>query len=520
MRDRAVGSPSAGAHAGPRFPRLRRWTLRARLLVSVLVIATAGLAAFGVLTQAMLGRSELARIDGQLNGVARDLATESRPPPPPRPDEPVKGLPSTFQVLFFDSTGAPSGQIGVGGVELSLPAMDKAAVAARGDRIFEVTDSHGSPWRVRTVVQPPSRMQPLGATAAVVMPLDGYYATARELRTIEVVSGVVLVLVMAAVATWVVRVGLRPLSRIEHTAEAIAAGELDRRVEHTDDHTEVGRLGAAFNVMLERLSTSMRRLGESEARMRLFVADASHELRTPLTSIRGYAELYRMGGAANPGQVATMMRRIEDEAARMGLLVEDLLLLARLDEQRPLDLTDVNLSALAGDIVRDALARQPERVVRLRLPGGAVRVVGDEHRLRQVLTNLVGNGLVHTPATAEIDIRIATGTVPDAAGVVAAAGADLRAGGPAVIAEVSDTGPGIPLEQAGHVFDRFYRVDESRSRAGGSGLGLAIVAAVLTAHGARIELLTRPGAGTLFRMVFPLSDRSGPEAAGSQETPS
>lgn len=488
--------------------------------MSVLVIATAGLTVFGVLTLAMLGRSELARIDGQLNGVARDLATESRPPPPPRPDEPVKGLPSTFQILFFDSAGVPSGQLGVGGVVLSLPAMDRAAVAARGDRIFEVNDSHGSPWRVRTVAQPPSRMQPQGGTAAVVMPLDGYYATARELRTIELVAGAGLVLAMAAVATWVVRVGLRPLSRIEHTAQAIAAGDLDRRVEHTDEHTEVGRLGAAFDVMLERLSTSMRRLGESEARMRLFVADASHELRTPLTSIRGYAELYRMGGAADPGQVATMMRRIEDEAARMGLLVEDLLLLARLDEQRPLDLTDVELSALAGDVVRDALARQPERVVRLRLPDGAVHLVGDEHRLRQVLTNLVGNGLVHTPATAEIEVRIVTGTVPGAAGVVAAAGADLPPGGPAVIAEVADTGPGIPIEQAGHVFDRFYRVDESRSRAGGSGLGLAIVAAVLSAHGARIELLTRPGAGTVFRIVFPVPDTPGPEAAGSQETPS
>ncbi|MGW4356103.1 sensor histidine kinase [Nocardia sp. NPDC004582] len=503
-----------------RIPGWRRWTLRTRLLVAVLVIAVAGLTAFGVLSVAMLSRSELARIDGQLNSVAGDLSVGSHPPPPPGAASTVRGLPSTFQILFFDSTGAQIGQIGVGTTDLVLPAMDTASVAARGSRIFEVSTTSGAPWRVRIAVQPPNGAQPHGGTVAVVMPLDGYYATARELRTIELVSGAGLLLVLGAVAAWLVRVGLRPLSRIEHTAQAIAAGDLDRRVEQTDDRTEVGRLGVAFDVMLERLSTSMRRLGESEARMRQFVADASHELRTPLTSIRGYAELYRMGGASNPGQVATMMRRIEDEAARMGLLVEDLLLLARLDEQRPLDLTEVDLSALAGDIVRDALARQPERVVRLRLPDGAVHVVGDEHRLRQVLTNLVGNGLVHTPATTEIDVRIATGTVPGAAGVVAAAGAELRSGGPAVIAEVSDTGPGIPLEQAGHVFDRFYRIDESRSRAGGSGLGLAIVAAVLTAHGARIELLTAPGAGTVFRIVFPVSEPPGPEAAGSQETPS
>ncbi|MFE3959130.1 sensor histidine kinase [Nocardia sp. NPDC059091] len=448
-------------------------------------------------------------------------------------------MPSTFQIQFFDSAGQPVGQIGVGANDLALPAMDRSAVEARGSKIFEVDDSHGTPWRVRTVAQPPNEDQPDGGTAAVVMPLDGYYATARELRTIELMAGAGLILALGGVAAWLVRVGLRPLSRIEHTAEAIAAGDLDRRVEHADIHTEVGRLGTAFNVMLERLSTTMRRLEESESRMRLFVADASHELRTPLTSIRGYAELYRMGGGADPAQVATMMRRIEDEAARMGVLVDDLLLLARLDEQRPLDLTDVNLSTVADEVVRDARVRQPERVVRLRLPDEPVHVVGDEHRLRQVLTNLVGNALVHTPAAAEIDVRIRwavpaetvdgraesprTGTAgvePRGTGVVAAAGAELPAGAVAVIAEVSDTGPGIPLEKAEHVFDRFYRVDESRSRAGGSGLGLAIVAAVLTGHGARIQLLTGAGSGTTFRIVFPISDTPGATGRGSQETPS
>ncbi|APA98485.1 sensor histidine kinase [Nocardia seriolae] len=238
--------------------------------------------------------------------------------------------------------------------------------------------------------------------------------------------------------------------------------------------------------------------------MRLFVADASHELRTPLTSIRGYAELYRLAGGADPVQVATMMRRIEDEAARMGVLVDDLLLLARMDEQRPLDLADVDLATVAAEVVLDARVRQPERVVRLDLPDEPARVVGDGHRLRQVLTNLVGNGLLHTPAEAEIAVRVAAGPVPTEARVVAAAGVELAAGDPAVIVEVSDNGPGIALDKAEHVFDRFYRVDESRSRAGGSGLGLAIVAAVLTAHGARIQLLSAPGAGTVFRIVFPV----------------
>ncbi|MFE2996768.1 ATP-binding protein [Nocardia sp. NPDC059246] len=541
MSDLPARAATGGGGAARWARGLRRWTLRTRLLVAVVAIAVVGLTAFGVLSVAALGRSELARIDGQLNSVAVDMAAQSHPPPPPpRPTSTVQGLPSTFQIQFFDSAGQPVGQIGVGANDLALPAMDRSAVQARGSKIFEVDDAHGTPWRVRTVAQPPNEDQPDGGTAAVVMPLDGYYATARELRTIELIAGAGLILVLGGVAAWLVRVGLLPLSRIEHTAEAIAAGDLDRRVEHADTHTEVGRLGTAFNVMLERLSTTMRRLEESESRMRLFVADASHELRTPLTSIRGYAELYRMGGGADPAQVATMMRRIEDEAARMGVLVDDLLLLARLDEQRPLDLTDVNLSTVADEVVRDAQVRKPERVVRLRLPDEPVHLVGDEHRLRQVLTNLVGNALVHTPAAAEIDVRIRWGVVtaetaggraelprtgtadvePRGTGVVAAAGAELPAGAAAVIAEVSDTGPGIPLEKAEHVFDRFYRVDESRSRAGGSGLGLAIVAAALTAHGARIQLLTGAGSGTTFRIVFPISDTPGAIGRGSQETPS
>ncbi|GAB2514442.1 HAMP domain-containing sensor histidine kinase [Nocardia heshunensis] len=479
--------------------------MRTRLLVTVVAVTAIGLTAFGLLSTSMLARSELARIDAQLNGSAADVSTSNHPPPPPpKPDNEVSGLPSTFQILFFDTTGTQVGRIGVGNTTIDLPPMDTAAVAARGSRIFEVGEIGGSSrWRVRTVVQPATEVQPQGGTAAVVMPLDGYYATASELRTIEIAAGVALLLVLGGVAAWLVRVGLRPLSRIEHTAEAITAGDLDRRVPDADEHTEVGRLGTAFNVMLERLSTTMRQLGESESRMRLFVADASHELRTPLTSIRGYAELYRLGGGADAVQLATMMRRIEDEAARMGLLVDDLLLLARLDEQRPLDLAEVDVTTLADEVVLDARVRHPDRVVELDLPAEAVRVVGDAHRLRQVLTNLVGNALMHTAATAEIDVRVAAGRVPPDTGVVAMAGVELPVGDPAVLIEVSDNGPGIPLAKAEHVFDRFYRVDESRSRAGGFGLGLAIVAAVLTAHGARVQLLTAPCVGTTFRIVFP-----------------
>ncbi|WP_067714162.1 sensor histidine kinase [Nocardia yamanashiensis] len=485
--------------------RLRRWTLRTRLLVAVLAITVAGLIGFGVLGIAMLARSEMSRIDGQLNVVARDLSVTDRPPvPPPSSGDDEAGLPSTFRILFFDNAGKQLGRLGIGTAPVRLPPMDRASVTARGDELVTVGETGSdSRWRVRTFTQPANDFQPEGGTAAVIMPLDGYYATIRELRTIELAAGAGLLVLMVAVAAWLVRVGLRPLSRIEHTADAIAAGELDRRVEQTDTHTEVGKLGTAFNVMLERLSTTMGRLAESESRLRLFVADASHELRTPLTSIRGYAELYRHGGAADPDAVAMMMRRIENEATRMGVLVEDLLLLARLDEQRPLDLTEFDIAAVAGEVVRDALARHPERSVRVHIPQGPVYVVGDENRMRQVLTNLVGNGLVHTPATARIDVRVTRAPQPPPAEVMAETGADLPAGTDCVLIEVSDDGPGIPPDKAPHVFDRFYRADAARSRTGGSGLGLAIVAAVLTAHDARIQLLDRPGAGADFRIVFP-----------------
>lgn len=484
-----------------RVRALRRWTLRARLLAAVLTITAVGLLAFGLLTASLLSRSQLSRIDGQLNAVASDLTTGNRPPPPPVTESNDPRLPSTFRVLFFDNSGAPVGQIGLGASRLALPPMDAGAVQARGTKILTVPDESGAHWRVRSVVRHPNRNDPQGGTAAVVMSLDTYYATTHGLRAIEILAGIGLLVVTGGIAAWLVRVGLRPLTRIEQTAQAITAGDLDRRVADTDSRTEVGRLGGAFNLMLAQLSSTLRRLEESESRLRIFVADASHELRTPLTSIRGYAELYRHGGAATDAEVARMMGRIEEQATRMGVLVDDLLLLAGLDEQRPLDLGEVDPAALAADVVQDARVRYPERRVGLHVPAEAQRILADEGKLRQALSNLVTNALTHTPATAAVDVRV--GRVRGVPGdAVAESGAELPAAESFVILEVADTGPGIPLEKAAHVFDRFYRVDESRSRSRGSGLGLAIVSAILTAHGARIQLVTGPGRGAIFRMVF------------------
>ncbi|MFI6094380.1 sensor histidine kinase [Lentzea sp. NPDC051213] len=273
-----------------------------------------------------------------------------------------------------------------------------------------------------------------------------------------------------------VRASTRALEEVEQVAGEIAAGDLSRRVPVRQPGSEVGRLASALNTMLGQIEQAFAVRVSSENRMRQFVADASHELRTPLTSIRGYAELYRQGATSAAGDV---LRRVEDQAARMGLLVDDLLQLARLDSAQPLSLSTVDLVVLVTDAVHEARVRDPERAVSLELPSGPVLVQGDDGRVRQVLTNLLDNALTHTPAGSPISVRLAPGVI-----------------------EVADHGPGMPAEQASRVFERFYRADSARGP-GGTGLGLAIVAALVAAHGWRIELETAPGEGAVFRVLLP-----------------
>ncbi|MFI2271724.1 MULTISPECIES: sensor histidine kinase [Catenuloplanes] len=371
--------------------------------------------------------------------------------------------------------------------------------------------------------------------------LEDIDRTADGLLLINLAVELVVLLMLGLVAAVVVRLGLHPLTRMEAMAARISTGDLSHRADDADPHTEPGRLGVALNSMLARIEAEVSARTASEARLRRFVADAGHELRTPLTSIRGFAELYRRGGSP-PGPVLDeTMSRIESEAARMGLLVEDLLLLAKLDEQRPLQRRPVDMLQIAADTIRDAHARAPGRPIRLAALGPdddadfePITVPGDEHRLRQVATNLVNNALVHTPPDAHITIRVGRWTpagppetapaphsrpgrpqpaTPPAtaagfAAPAAAAGfaAPATATGFAVL-EVSDTGPGIPADHAERVFERLYRVESSRARgrsgAGGSGLGLSIVAAIVQAHGGHVELITAPGQGATFRVLLP-----------------
>ncbi|SDG12039.1 two-component system, OmpR family, sensor kinase [Blastococcus aurantiacus] len=389
-----------------------------------------------------------------------------------------------------DAEGIPE----IDPVRMDDGKYDRAAVTVRAD--------DGTSWRVMT-----GRL-PDGYTLVVGIDLEDDEKAIGRLVRIEVFVGLAVLAMLGVAGYLLVRNSLRPLAEVERTAQAIAAGDLSQRVPEGDQRTEVGRLSTALNGMLARIESAFRaqQASEAEARgseekMRRFVADASHELRTPLTSIRGFAELYRQGAVGSDQEVARLMSRIEAEGSRMGVLVEDLLLLARLDQRRPLSLTPVDLAAIAGDAVHDARAVQPERPITLHLDESLTDVpvvLGDEGRLRQVVGNLVTNALTHTPPGTRVGVSV---------------GQD--AGGDVLLLRVSDEGPGMDAADAARAFERFYRADTSRTRngdgaeAGGSGLGLAIVASLVEAHGGTIALDTAPGRGATFTVGL---HRGGPPA--------
>ena len=299
---------------------------------------------------------------------------------------------------------------------------------------------------------------------------------------------------LAGAALWMVRRELRPLEAMGDTASSIAGGDLTRRVEPAGETTEVGRLGLALNGMLAQIETSMEARKASEERLRRFLADASHELRTPLTSIRGYAELFRRGADKRPEDLAVAMRRIEEEAARMGVLVDDLLLLARADETRAAASEEVDLAALLRDAAADARAAAPRRPITVEAPA-SLAVTGDEGRLRQAIANLVGNALVHTPSVAAVDLRLA-------------------ARGEWAELTVADRGPGLEPGALEHVFERFWRgTAGGEGKPGGAGLGLPIVAAIAQTHGGDVSAANAPGGGAVFTLRLPRArtqSRSGP----------
>ena len=465
--------------------------LRVGLVAATLVLVACGLLVSGIAVTSILRHSLISRIDSTLLDASRSWAQaprrQSRRPTraqtragrrrsstcgasaPTAPPSPPSTTATPNRPCRPTTTSAPN--------PTTLPSVNGSDIQ----------------WRAVSV------RGPHGLTT-VAIDLSDVQHTVRSLVWLQFGIGVAVLVVVGIASFAVVHRSLRPLSEVEKTAAAIAAGQLDRRVPERDPRTEVGRLSLALNGMLTQIQqavasseSSAEKARGSEDRMRRFITDASHELRTPLTTIRGFAELYRQGAARD---VAMLLSRIESEASRMGLLVDDLLLLARLDVQRPLEHHRVDLLALASDAVHDAQAIDPKRTITMEvLDGpGTPEVLGDEPRIRQVLSNLVANALQHTPTSADIIVRVGTD-------------------GDDAVLEVADKGPGMSQEDASRVFERFYRTDSSRARAsGGTGLGLSIVDSLVHAHGGLVTVTTAPGEGCCFRVTLPrVSDMPAPE---------
>jgi two-component system OmpR family sensor kinase len=466
-------------------------SLRARLLAAVLVLAAVGLVLLGAVTYAEQRSFLLDRIDQQARAappaVAGELSGDALGPTDRDRDRDRKGPGPDLRLPFGtygeerDASGNTVGSPIVFGFSQGVTADPDLPDDVPIGKPFTVDGENGDSNHYRVLAQ----RNPFNSRIIIVaIPMRDVDQTLRRLLVVEalVIGGVLLLLGFAAWA--VVRVGLLPLDRMSHTAGAIAGGDLSHRVESTDPRTEVGRLGIALNAMLDRLERAFTARKQSEDRLRQFIADASHELRTPLASIRGYAELFRMGAAREPADVEKAMRRIEDEAARMGVLVEDLLTLARLDEVADAPHTDVVLGALVADAVDDARATAPDREISSRIDG-ATTVLGDAHQLRQVLANLLRNALVHTPAGTPIEVSATRD------------GDDVRL-------EVRDHGPGLPTDEPDEIFERFWRSEGGRKQGrAGAGLGLAIVAGIVDAHRGRVEARNADGGGAAFVVRLP-----------------
>src|SRR5271170_1419266 len=456
--------------------------LRVSLVAATLALVACGLAASGIMVTSILRHSLISRIDQTLLEASRSWAQAPRRQAAPPYEGPDPGRPpSKFYVRGVGTDGTLFTAINDRNAEPALPPNNDV-----GPNPTTVHSVKGSDIQWRAV----SVRGPHGLTT-VAIDLSDVQHTVRSLVWLQVGIGVAVLVVVGIAGFAVVQRSLRPLSEVEQTAATIAAGQLDRRVPERDPRTEVGRLSLALNGMLTQIQqavasseSSAEKARGSEERMRRFITDASHELRTPLTTIRGFAELYRQGAARD---VAMLLSRIESEASRMGLLVDDLLLLARLDVQRPLEHHRVDLLALASDAVHDGQAIEPKRTITLEVVDGpgTPEVLGDEPRIRQVLSNLVANALQHTPSSADVVLRV--GTEGDNA-----------------LLEVADKGPGMSQEDASRVFERFYRTDSSRARAsGGTGLGLSIVDSLVHAHGGAVTVTTAPGQGCRFYVSLP-----------------
>ena len=478
---------------------ISNWSLLNRLTLGVVLLSTLGFVASDLAAQSLLRNYLTHEIDNELLSIAGgsiprlDRAGiqsdeddfESREGGGMR-QAPLRNIPTSTSVTLIGPAGVVLGQIGgdLNSTEITahLATITPEKIAASGNSPFTI-EAPGSDFRVLT------RALPSGLGSVVVaQSFEDIDRTLNRLQGLFILIGFVMIFFIALASRKVITVGLRPLANVEATAERIAEGDLTARLPEVKPNTEVGRLVSTLNTMLGRIEESFAARVESESKLRRFVADASHELRTPITAIRGFAELHRQGAVTGEEKTKELLGRIENESKRMGSLVEDLLLLARLDQSREMKSEPVNLTKLVSDAVESARAAGPSHTVSYQESPEEIYALGDNDRIHQVVANLLANARTHTPAGTLIDVSV----------VQSEDGVRIR---------ISDNGPGLSEKDQARIFERFYRADSSRVRTDGegTGLGLSIVEAVMRAHAGQVSVESTPGEGATFTLFFPLN---------------
>ena len=473
---------------------LSLWSLRNRLILASVVLASFAIIASDFAANAALRTYLISQVDDQLINISNTslnrldragiapLEADNKNSPF-KILEPLRGVPTATSITLLDIDGNLIGQVGgeLGGKNFAVTGLKIAEVSQYKNRPFTIEGKDGEP-DIRALAQ----MLPTGMGSVIVADsLEKVDKTLSQLRFLFLILGLIALTAIALAARWIIALGLKPLEAVEDTAEAIAAGDLSARLPAAKPDTEVGRLTTSLNTMLARIEESFTARVESENKLRRFVADASHELRTPLTAIRGFAELHRQGAVAGEEKTKELINRIEKESVRMSSLVEDLLLLARLDQSRELAKEPVDLNTLITEAVASARAAGPNHPIEIKLEASEIFVLGDSQRIHQVIANLLANARTHTPNGTEISITAMQGVSE-------------------TTIAVSDKGPGLSKADQDRIFERFYRADPSRVRNSGegSGLGLSIVDAVMKAHGGYVSVKSEVGRGAIFTLHF------------------
>jgi two-component system OmpR family sensor kinase len=483
-------------------PAPGQWSLRNRLVVGVVILGALAISASDLAAQTAFRTFLIAQVDAQLESVAGgsilrldragiddsdDKKDNNRPLF--EPFEPLREVPSDISITLLDSQGNILGTVG----DTQSPQMIQSLVTGftpADVKLYKnqpfTLDSKSSAADYRVL----ARSLPSSAGSVITaVSLSGVERAMNQLRFLFLAVGFLVLILLGFIARRIIGISLRPLTSVEKTAEAFARGDFSARLPEARGDTEVGRLTSALNQMLQRIEESFSVKVASEEKLRRFVADASHELRTPLTAIRGFAELHRQGAIAGEEKTAELIRRIEQESVRMSSLVEDLLLLARLDQSREMTMEPVDVSTVIREAVASAQAAGPDHEISVELPNEDLFVLGDSLRIHQVIANLLANARIHTPAGTKVVVK----AVQDDQGTYVS---------------VSDNGPGLSAESQDKIFERFYRADQSRVRNGveGTGLGLSIVDAVMQAHGGKVTVESELGKGASFTLFFPIQE--------------